>query len=80
MTTHSDPPPAPALDDIVTPGAWCADDQEGATGRTIDGVRMRCTLASGEDQPRWRAIATTTTVKPTVRVTSAPRTLDPQPA
>ncbi|WP_417563535.1 HNH endonuclease family protein [Microbacterium sp.] len=45
--------PAPAKPAIVHPGSFCAP--VGATGVTVKGTPMTCTLKSGETRARWRS-------------------------
>jgi outer membrane biosynthesis protein TonB len=48
------PPPAPpAVQDGVTPGAFCSPG--GARGVTVSGVPMVCTTTATDDRNRWRA-------------------------
>ncbi|WP_030163580.1 hypothetical protein [Spirillospora albida] len=67
---------APALADPVTPGAFCGKKNIGETGKTVDGVLMRCTLKAGEEQPRWRKVAPGDT--PTETPTPTPTPTAPQ--
>jgi hypothetical protein len=52
-----DPDPAPAPDTspqpVVHPGSFCSDS--GASGITISGARMVCSLRDGDARLRWRA-------------------------